>query len=114
MKYSKRFNEDYQFYYDNRHKFTFCGREFPGYIYDKQGVSAKEAFYSLDTFGDVIPTKEPELLVELAICKSSINWHIKNWAEGYEDMKEPFETYMKEFINPPAWVEKAQIGRAHV
>ena len=46
-------------------------------------------------------------MVELGICKSSINWHIKNWAEGYEDMKEPFETYMKEFINPPAWVAKA-------
>lgn len=51
-------------------------------IYSEEGKSAKECFYKLDTQGKVIPTNEPELLLQLHKCKGSINFNIKMWAES--------------------------------
>ena len=72
----------------------------------ENGVTAKKAFHSFDTMGKSLPTNEPELLESILKCKKSINLHIKMWIEGYDDMMEDVEYYMKLFNGePPSWVE---------
>lgn len=102
--YSNRFNEDYAFYLANRKKFTFCGQLIPDFVYNKDGIDAKEAFFQLDTYGKTQECSEPELLREILRCKKAVNWQIKEWVEGFYDMCEPFSYYIKSFINPPSWV----------
>ncbi len=102
--YSDRFNEDYQFYFDHRKKFTFCGQITPDFVYNKDGVDAKEAFYQLDTYGKASECSEPELLKEILRCKKAVNWQIKEWVEGFYEVYESFSFYMKSFDNPPDWV----------
>lgn len=86
-KYSEGFERDYKFYYENRHVFTFCGTLTPKHvaISSEQGKSAKEVFYLIDSTGKNHPTNEPKLLNELLNCKASVNFHIKQWAEGRAD-----------------------------
>lgn len=105
--YSERFNEDYQFYTDNKDKFTFCGQELRVCVLEEKGVDAKEAFYIYDTHGSIAGCKEPEAFRDIIRCKKSINWQIKQWVEGFYCMCEPFSYYTKEFINPPYWVEES-------
>lgn len=89
MKYSEAFERDYEFYYKWRYKFNFCGthpnemRYKP--IFYQKGRSAKEVFYSIDSKGKNIPCNEPELLKELLLCKASVNFNIKLWAESRAD-----------------------------
>lgn len=88
MKYSKEFERDFKWYLSMRHKFNFDGsnnytdkkgREL--IIYDKKGVSGKEAFYIRDSRGKIVPTKHPNLLKCLYKTKGSVNLHIKMYAE---------------------------------
>jgi hypothetical protein len=102
----RRFERDFLFYTQNRHKFSFCGIHIQVQE-DPQGVSAKEAFYALDTHGRQLPCREPNLLKEIITCKKSINLHIRSWAEGWTDVCEPLDTYLSEFTNPPEWIERA-------
>ena len=83
-KYSENFERDYAFYYKNKDVFTFCGTLNPKHIAieDAHGKSATEAFFLIDSTGKNYPTKEPKLLNELLLCKASVNFHIKQWAEG--------------------------------
>lgn len=87
MKYSDNFERDYAFYFNNRFHFQFCGTKTPKFnaIFDKNGITAKEAFYQIDTKGKNIPTKEPYLLNDLLLCKASVNFNIKQWALGRKD-----------------------------
>jgi hypothetical protein len=82
--YSKSFERDYSFYMNNINNFDFCGTLIPKHIaiYSSDGVSAKEAFYSIDSNGKNIPTNEPDLLNKLLLCKAGVNFQIKQWAEG--------------------------------
>ena len=86
-KYSANFERDYDFYLTNKNKFTFCGTITPKHkaIFDPNGKSAKEVFYSIDSSGKNHPTKEPGLLDELLLCKAGVNFQIKQWAEGRVD-----------------------------
>lgn len=87
MKYSPNFERDYTFYLNNVDNFTFCGTLLPKHlaVYDKNGVTAKEAFYHIESSGKNKPTKEPDLLNKLLLCKASVNFQIKQWAEGRAD-----------------------------
>lgn len=87
MKYSDNFERDYAFYFNNRFHFQFCGTKTPKFnaIFDKNGITAKEAFHQIDTNGKNIPTKEPYLLNDLLLCKASVNFNIKQWALGRKD-----------------------------
>lgn len=108
MKFSKKFNRDYEFYLQNRDTFTFCGVgvEVKGDL--ENGVSAKQSFQSFDTDGKVLPTNEPDLLKSIIVCKKSINLHIKMWVEGYDEMMEGVEFYLNIFVgDPPPWVEQS-------
>lgn len=91
-KYSENFERDFKFYLDNIKNFQFCGTLIPKFeaISDVNGKKAKEVFYSIDTLGKNIPCCEPELLNQLLMCKASINFHIKQWAEGRADGTLPF------------------------
>jgi len=91
-KYSENFERDYKFYFDNIEHFTFCGTSTSKFkaIADENGKSAKEVFYSIDSEGKNLPTCEPELLDKLLMCKASVNFNIRQWAEGRADGTLPF------------------------
>lgn len=87
-KYSIEFERDFKWYLKMRAMFNFDGSN--SYhnkkgqdiiIYDKNGVSGKEAFYKWDSNGKILPTKHPNLLHTLLKTKGSVNLHIKMYAE---------------------------------
>ena len=115
MKYSKSFERDYNFYYNNRNVFNFCGGQ-TNYqaVPDEKGFSAKECLFSIDSNGRNIPCFEPELLNELLLCKASVNFNIKLWADGVKrgtllsmDLLEIQQDY-----NCPIWVIEAVINQS--
>ena len=83
-KYSNNFERDYEFYLKNKDIFIFYGNGFPKFKAkaSPSGISAKEAFYWIESNGQNKPTREPDLLNELLACKASVNFNIKMWAEG--------------------------------
>ena len=107
MKYRNRFNEDFQFYFNNRKKFTFCGQEVHMPEYDVNGVDAKAWFHILDSTGKSKPCKHPRLAKAILRCKKSVNWQIKEWVQGYDDCLIGVPEYLESFINPPCWIVKA-------
>ena len=94
-KYSDNFERDNKFYLENIKHFNFCGTLTPKFeaIEDVNGKTAKEVFYLIDSTGKNYPTCEPKLLNELLICKASVNFHIKQWAEGRADGTLPFSEF---------------------
>lgn len=91
-KYSNNFERDYKFYFENIKHFNFCGTFTPKFeaIEDANGKTAKEVFFLIDSTGKNYPTCESKLLNELLTCKASVNFHIKQWAEGRADGTLPF------------------------
>ncbi|MEH2086127.1 hypothetical protein [Nostoc sp.] len=106
MKYSPQFERDYQFYLKNAEKFNFAPYQ-PIVEVSDTGKDAKHCFWRLDSTGKLLPCSEPELLRSLLICKKSLGFHLKMWAEGFEEMGEEVDYYMSEFISPPKWVRVA-------
>lgn len=94
-KYSENFERDYNFYLNNIGNYKFCGTLMPKHtaIYSDVGKSAKEVFYLIDSTGKNHPTNEPKLLNDLLLCKASVNFHIKQWAEGRADETLTFEEF---------------------
>lgn len=115
-KYSPGFERDFNWFLQVRSLFNFDGSN--GYddncgnsriIYDKNGVSGKEAFHQWDSKGKVVPTKHPNLLHTLFKTKGSINLHIKMYAEDRAKGLLPgieFKELCKE-INAPLWFSQA-------
>ncbi len=97
MKYSKGFERDYTFYLQNIDNFVFCGTVEPSFVAipDSNGKSAKECFMRIDSNGVNLPCNEPELLNRLLLCKASINFQIKQWAEGRSDGTLPLMEFSK-------------------
>jgi hypothetical protein len=81
MAYSKAFERDWEWYLKYKSVFTFDGSPKREILKDKNGKTAKECFYLLDSQGKKVPTSEPELLQEILKCKGSINFMIKEWAQ---------------------------------
>lgn len=118
MKYSKKFERDYKFYIDNLSRFSFCGKADDEFfdrngnilvIYDRDGASAKYAFYLYESNGEIVKTFDEKLLLSLHKAKASINLHIKMWSDGRIDGTLPkveFEEYCNS-IFMPKWVLKA-------
>ncbi len=112
MKYSKKFEQDYQWYKSVSDKFNFDGqvnyhsKKGEDLIqYDVEGKSAKECFFLYDSQGKIEKTNEPEELKILLRTKGSVNLHIKMYAESRADGTLPkllFQDIIKE-INPPEW-----------
>lgn len=113
MKYSKRFQEDYQFYNKNTQRFNFCGKKPEQIDLNPGGFDAKKCFYLRDSTGVSHPCKEPEKLQELLVCKASVNWHIKQWSEGLTEgstLPHEINEIVKD-IQAPEWVLKAIVGQ---
>lgn len=86
MKYSTGFERDYNFYLNNLDNFNFCGTLNPKHIAISGGnLTAKDCLYYIESEGKNKPCKEPELLNKLLLTKASINFQIKQWAEGIND-----------------------------
>jgi hypothetical protein len=110
MKYSKEFERDYNFYLSNIDNFTVCGTKLKyEAIPDENGKTAKETFFYIDSSGKNLPCREPDLLNQLLLCKASVNFMIKQWADGVwqniwfpSDIQEVMECY-----HCPEWVKIA-------
>lgn len=109
IKYSKRFEEDFDFYYRNRNKYNFAGEDIEKYFEiknDSNGNSAKECFFYFDSNGiKQFNCSEKELFFEIIRCKKSINLHIKMYAESIaEGTLFPFEIEeISDQIKAPEW-----------
>lgn len=110
MKYKSKFEKGWKFYLDHADLFTFCGQLPTEFEYDPDGPCAKEVFYNWEAGKGLTPTSEPELLQRVHNCKSSINFQIKAWVEGFADMMEPVDFYLDSFNNPPKWIRKALVN----
>ncbi|QRE03507.1 hypothetical protein [Flavobacterium psychrophilum] len=97
MKFSKNFERDFNFYSKNLIHFTFCGTLIPKFkaISNSKGKTAKQIFYQIESNGNNEPTSEPELLDKLLLCKASVNFMIKQWAEGRADGTLPLKELSK-------------------
>lgn len=109
-KYSDNFNRDFNWYLKVRHLFTFDGKAYIEPKFSNKGVSGKEAFYLYDCQGTrIVATKHPNIFRILFKVKSSVNLHIKMYAEDRAKEILPdtlFEELCKE-INAPEWFIKA-------
>ena len=112
MKYSKKFERDYEWYLSVADIYSFDGSDnyvnkkgIPLIQHDENGKSAKECFYLYDSNGIIKPTHEPEELKKLLRTKASANLHIKMYAEdrakGYLPRVE-FDKIVQEY-NLPDW-----------
>ena len=81
MKYSIKFEKDWDWFVKYKEVFNFHGKSPVKFIETKEGLSAKECFQKFDSKGIKLPCCEIELLNEILICKGSINLNIKMWAE---------------------------------
>jgi hypothetical protein len=102
--YSRKFERDYKFYYDNRYNFNFCGTLNPKFVAlpDSEANNAKEVFYQLESNGNKTSTvlcSEAKLLNELLLCKGGINFQIKQWAEGRVDGTLSLYEFSKDYAN---------------
>lgn len=97
IKFSNNFNRDYGFYLKNVTVFNFCGTLNPKHdaIVDESGLSAKECFYFIESEGKNKPCREPLLLSQLLLTKASINFQIKEWAQGRADFTLPLVEFSK-------------------
>lgn len=101
-KYSNSFERDYNWYLTYRGVFTFDGGgDFSRRIVvSPDGKDAKRCFHEFDSRGQIVPTKEPELLSEIYLCKGAINFNIKQWAEDRANGLLPrveFDQLVKEY-----------------
>lgn len=117
-KYSTNFERDWLFYSTNFTKLSFWGGDaihLP--TYNAAGLSGKDYFYKLDSQGlkavSKIGCSEPDLVADILRFKKAINFHIKMWAEGYNDCLQGVNKYLETFDNPPEWVEDALRGQIY-
>ena len=83
MKFSKKFEEDYQFYLDNiENSFFHRFNRFSKFIiFNKNGLTAKECFNVYDSKGLLKPCKEVDLFKSLNNVKIDINTYLKEIAD---------------------------------
>jgi hypothetical protein len=100
MRISKNNKRDIYFYLKNRNEFCFSGTLSPDFtpIYSKSGVNGLTAFISIDSQGKNIPTKHPRLLESLLLTKASVNFQIKQWAQGRADGTLPLSEFSKKYL----------------
>ena len=77
---------------------------------DDEGLTPKEFFHKMDSIGlkkmEGMKCTEPEIVREVLKFKKGLNFHIKMWVEGYDDMMMGIGEYLEMFTDPPDWVEK--------
>jgi len=107
-RYKPNFDRDWNFYLAHKDRFTFCGEAVETPKLDREAYDAKRCFHRYDSQGKYPEScSQPELFMEVLRAKKSINWQIKQWAEGYNDCILSITDYMESFTDPPQWVEEA-------
>jgi len=111
MKFSQNFERDYLFYSKNISTFVFCGTLNTKHVakFGANGKSAKEVFYMIESEGKNVPTFEPELLNSLLLCKASVNFNIKMWAEGRADGTLPYCELCGDDLTNLEWVDNEPV-----
>lgn len=114
IKYSNAFERDYAFYLASLDIFSFSGKHPPQVVANESGHSAKYCFHVYDSTGKMLLCHEPQLLQKLLVCKASVNFHVKLWAQGIKqhvlcppELKEMCIEY-----NAPDWVFKATLRQS--
>lgn len=111
-KYSNSFNRDWLFLIANMRKFIFSGVDIIKFPHSLHGVDAKRAFQAYDSEGIISRTKHPKVVGMAINCKKSINFHLKLWAEGYNDCLIGRDEYLKEFLGAvPEWVNDSFVNQ---
>jgi hypothetical protein len=112
IRYSPAFNRDWDFYYNQRHQFTFAGCNIEiqyNFESSEQGKTAKECFFYLDSQGKKFSCSEFKLLIEILTCKAALNLQIEIWSQSRAEGTLPLfelQEYM-EYFQCPDWVLKA-------
>ena len=109
MRYSVNFNRDFKWYLKMRHLFSFDGRLEREIMYDPNGIDGRKAFHLFDSEGQLKPTKHPNLLRQLLKTKSSVNLHIKMFAQDRANGRLPLIEFRGMCIKwkSPHWFREA-------
>lgn len=115
MKYNKSFERDFNFYLRciSTGDFMFAGERV---VYDRfsaTGLSAKETFYQIDTFGKSPNCYEPGIVESLLTAKKGINLQIKQWSEGMAELillPKELQEWCQEWQTPP-WVYRSVLNQ---
>lgn len=114
MKYSKNYIRDFNWLLSVRHLFNFSGSADRDIAVSLNGVDGKQAFYLFDSKGVLKETRHPNIVNMLIRVKSSINLHIKMYAEDLANgvmLPENLNEISKEF-NAPVWFADAVINQS--
>ena len=76
---------------------------------DESGYSAAECFHVHETYGKLLPCREPRLLMRALNGKEWHGLNVTNWAQDYVD-RLLFAREIK--AGYPEWVQKDILGRA--
>ena len=114
-KYSKNFERDYDFYTKlagEDFSFTGCtNKELLAKVTETaHGLTAKDAFFILDSTGKPVETKEFLILKDILAAKASINLHVKTWKEMVKNHLLTIDELKMDFPWFPEWVWKAIIS----
>lgn len=120
MKFSPKFNRDWDFYSNplTQEFFSFSGKpdsEFlPKIKSDSNGKTAKECFHVLDSTGKVVGCCDSVLLLSVFKTKASVNFQIKQWANMFRDGSMlPVElTQLEKELDMPSWVVEAVVRQS--
>ena len=113
MRITERSKAEFEFYLNT--PLDMIGRsvgekEQPG---DPNGYSALECWYALDTYGDKLACREPELLAKATRSKKSVNLQVKLWAEDIADGMLLRQPELVEYTHRwPEWVFRAVMEQA--
>jgi len=104
-KYSPNFERDYNFYLKNIDKFDFIGSDVKKFRPPEGSNSVKKTFHIFDSQGKLIPCEDPDLFLKILKFKKGLNFWIKQWAEGFFDLGENMDWYLKDLEGEiPDWV----------
>lgn len=113
MRYNKSFERDFNFYLDciSNDEFMFAGEDVVYRNFAANGLTAKETFYQVDTYGQYPPCREPVLVAFLLTAKKGVNLQIKQWAEGMTELTllpKELESWLQGY---PDWIYKSVINQ---
>jgi hypothetical protein len=64
----------------------FSGSPEPTFLYAADGPGQEEAFDAFDSRGQAIPCSDPETLKKVMHGKACLNFHVKQWGEGLDEV----------------------------
>ena len=82
-------------------------------VYSQEGYSAEECFFAMDSRGETLPCREPELLKKAIRGKKSWNLQVKLWAEDLADGMLLQQRELLDYCESvPRWILDATFSQA--